>query len=79
MLRPDPDQLGNDVPAAYARLRIEIEAGSRLSIDEQDIGTAPFSDIFLAPGLHTFLAETPDGTIIEQLIDVSPDTRVVEF
>jgi hypothetical protein len=68
------------VPAgAYVRLRVEAEAGSSLQIDGRTVGVAPLADLFLEPGPYTFVAEAPDGSIIEQLVDVQPGMNVVEF
>ncbi len=65
--------------AAYARVRVEIEPGWILSVDGERLGVAPIADLVMEPGLHRFVAELPDGTEIEQLIQVTPDTGVVEF
>ncbi len=65
--------------AAYARVRVELEPGTTLSVDGERIGVAPIADLVIAPGLHTFVAELPGGVEIEQLIQVMPDTGVIEF
>ena len=64
---------------SYVRLSIDVEPGSEIRVDGESIGFAPFSDIFVEMGPHTFVAEMPDGILIEQLIDVQTGTDVVEF
>jgi len=64
---------------AYVRVQVQLEPGSTLTIDGERVGVAPFSDLIMEPGLHTFVAELPDGLQIEQLIQVKSDTGVVEF
>jgi hypothetical protein len=65
--------------AAYVRVQVRLEPGSILTIDGQRVGVAPFSDLIMEPGPHTFVAELPDGLQIEQLIQVTADTGIVEF
>ena len=65
--------------SAYVRVQVQLEPGAILSIDGERVGVAPISDLIMEPGLHTFVAELPDGLQIEQLIQVSPDTGTVEF
>jgi len=79
IIRPKVDPQGDDGPPAYARMKIEIADGYKLWIDGQAVGTAPLSDVFLVPGRHEFVAEKPDGTIVEEMIEVPPDTQVIEF
>ncbi len=75
--------LGQEHPGAravaYVRLQVALEPGSILVIDGERIGVAPFSDLIVEPGLHSFVAELPDGIQIEQLIEVTAETGVVEF
>ncbi len=66
-------------PASYARLSIDVEAGSKVTIDGRSIGLAPFSEIFVEMGTHTFVAETPDGIVVEQMVDVQSGTDIIEF
>jgi hypothetical protein len=67
------------LPGAYVRLRVEAEAGSTVWVDGRSIGSVPIPDLFLEPGSYSFVARAPDGSTIEQLIDVAPGVRVVEF
>jgi type II secretory pathway predicted ATPase ExeA len=66
-------------PTAYVRLRVDVEPGATLRIDGQKIGVAPLADLLIEPGPHVFAAETPDGLLIEQLIEVGAQTGVVFF
>lgn len=66
-------------PGSYARLTIDVERGSEVFVDGQSIGRAPFDEIMVEMGTHTFVAEMPDGLVIEQLVDVQVGTTVVEF
>jgi type II secretory pathway predicted ATPase ExeA len=63
----------------YVRVRVRLEPGASLTIDGERVGVAPFSDLIMEPGLHTFVAELPGGLQIEQLVQVSPETGIVEF
>jgi len=65
--------------ASFVLLSIDVEPGSRVEVDGQSIGVAPFSAIFIEMGTHTFVAETPDGIRIQQMIDVQIGTGVIEF
>lgn len=65
--------------ASFVLLSIDVEPGSRVEVDGQSIGVAPFSAIFIEMGTHTFVAETPDGIRIQQMIDVQIGTDVIEF
>jgi hypothetical protein len=65
--------------ASFVLLSIDVEPGSRVEVDGQSIGAAPFSAIFIEMGTHTFVAETPDGIRIQQMIDVQIGTDVIEF
>ncbi|MCP4067585.1 MAG: hypothetical protein GY741_04810 [Phycisphaeraceae bacterium] len=66
-------------PGSYARLVIDVEEGSEIFVDGKSIGRAPFDEIMVDMGTHAFVAELPDGIIIEQLVDVQIGTDVVEF
>ena len=66
-------------PGSYARLVIDVEEGAEVFVDGQSIGRAPFSEIMVEMGTHTFVAELPGGLVIEQLVDVQIGTDVVEF
>jgi len=63
----------------FVRVRVRLEAGATLSIDGERVGVAPISDLIMEPGLHTFVAELPGGLQIEQLIQVTAETGIVEF
>ena len=81
MVRPNFEDRGTS-PAAttpYARLKIENNSEIKLFIDGRLVGSSPFPDFFLAPGLHTFVAEGTDGQLDEHQTDVVPDTQVIEF
>lgn len=66
-------------PNSYVRLSIDVEPGSEITVDGESIGIAPFSEIFVEMGTHTFVAEMPDGIRVEQLVDVQVGTDIVEF
>jgi hypothetical protein len=65
--------------SAYVRVQVRLEPGAILTVDGERVGVAPFSDLIMQPGPHTFVAELPDGLQIEQLIQVSPEMGIVEF
>ncbi|MDP6980196.1 MAG: AAA family ATPase [Myxococcota bacterium] len=66
-------------PGSYARLVIDVEEGAEIFVDGKSIGRAPFDEIMVEMGTHTFMAEMPDGITIEQLVDVQIGTDIVEF
>ncbi len=66
-------------PGSYARLTIDVEEGAEIFVDGKSIGRAPFDEIMVEMGTHTFVANLPDGLVIEQLVDVQIGTDVVEF
>ncbi|MCP3935874.1 MAG: hypothetical protein GY708_10935, partial [Actinomycetia bacterium] len=66
-------------PGSYVRLMIDVAPGAKILVDGKLIGRAPFDEIMVEMGLHTFAAEMQDGIIVEQLVDVQSGTDVVEF
>jgi hypothetical protein len=66
-------------PGSFVRLSIDVEPGSQITVDGESIGIAPFSEIFVEMGTHTFVAETPDGIVVKQLVDVQTGTDIIEF
>jgi hypothetical protein len=66
-------------PNEYVRLRVEAIPGVLVKVDGKSLGVAPIPDLLIEPGPHSFVAEEPDGGVTEQLIDVQPETRSVEF
>ncbi|MCP5042900.1 MAG: AAA family ATPase [bacterium] len=66
-------------PGSYVRLIIDVAPGAKILVDGKLIGRAPFDEIMVEMGLHTFAAEMQDGIIVEQLVDVQSGTDVVEF
>jgi hypothetical protein len=73
-----PRPMGSQ-PSAYVRVQVDIVTGWILRVDGQEIGTAPLADLLIEPGAHVFSAEMPDGLLIQQLIDVGPNTGTVIF
>jgi len=69
----------NAKPTAYVRLRVEVATGMLVKVDGTVLGVAPLPDLLIEPGPHSFVAEAPDGSTTEQLIDVRPETLSVEF
>lgn len=66
-------------PGSFVRLSIDVEPGSQITVDGESIGIAPFSEIFVEMGTHTFVAETPNGIVVKQLVDVQTGTDIIEF
>jgi len=59
-------------------VNINATPWARISLDGESLGVTPLG-IRVPPGPHTFAAVFPDGSRIEQLVDVQPDNRHVSF
>jgi len=74
------DEMGTDTAASsYVRLRIDAAPGDRIAVDGEPVGEAPVPDLLVAPGVHVFTARDESGFEVEQVVEVSERSRIVEF
>jgi hypothetical protein len=64
--------------AARVMLRVNSHPWSRIEIDGVGIGSTPFS-VELAPGPHRFRVAMSDGRMLEEVVNVTPESARVSF
>lgn len=73
--RPRPD------PEAQAPVRVEVraETAATVEVDGVYLGATPLKDVPLLPGEHAFRTRFADGRVVEQRIQVGPDSRRIDL
>ncbi len=78
-LSPAPAPVPIPAPPAPVRVSINATPWAIVSVDGREIGETPLAGIELEPGRHVFSARMPDGTTLQQTVDVSAQRATVVF
>jgi type II secretory pathway predicted ATPase ExeA len=72
---PRPD------PQAQAPVKVEVraETAATVEVDGVYLGATPLKDVPLLPGEHVFRTRFADGRVVEQRIQVGPDSRRIDL
>jgi len=70
-------------PAPVPRPRVSVSINATpwaiVSVDGREIGETPLAGVEIEAGRHVFQARMPDGTTLQQTIDMKPGRSTVVF
>jgi hypothetical protein len=78
---PDPRAIAQTTapPSQEILVHVNAKPWAHIAIDGSDTGDTPLGNLPIAPGLHRFRAELPDGRVIERVVLIDAENRRVSF
>lgn len=73
------DEVAQAPDAPKVQVSINADPWARVHVDGEDVGVTPMADLELAPGLHRFRVEFPDGRVIERTLRVDTLRAAFQF
>ncbi len=75
----EPEPAPPPPPPEPISVSINAMPWATIEIDGEEVGITPMAGVLLAPGDHQFRVIMPDGTVLEETVEIAPDNRHIAF